>query len=191
MSDPLFHPVPRTQRGATLAIVMILLVVMTLLGVVSLRMAQNQESMNASLFDRSLHFQAAEAALRQAEASINLALPKPALGTCAPDAASEGVCGFPDPNAAGVWTVAGNWAGTASRGVTVANDTLGLAPRYMIEWLADSVPADMADCTTAIDVSVTGCTGEGKRFRITAISDASDGGPGQAVVMLQSIYNVP
>lgn len=61
----------RQQRGAALVIVLLLLLVMTLLGLASLRATLLEERMTGALFDRSLAFQAAEAALREGEAFVN------------------------------------------------------------------------------------------------------------------------
>ena len=47
------------QRGAVLVTVLVLLMVMTLLGLVGIRTTLLEERMSASLYDRSLAFQAA------------------------------------------------------------------------------------------------------------------------------------
>lgn len=60
-------PVRRQQQGVALIVVLLLLLVMTLLGLASLRSTLLQERMGAALFDRSIAFQAAESALREAE----------------------------------------------------------------------------------------------------------------------------
>jgi len=60
------------QRGATLLIALVMLVVMTLLGLASIRSTSMQERMGANLYDRSLAFQAVESALREAEAQITI-----------------------------------------------------------------------------------------------------------------------
>ncbi|GAB3343415.1 pilus assembly PilX family protein [Marilutibacter aestuarii] len=80
----------RGQSGVALIVVLILLLIMTLLGLASLRGTLLEERMAANLFDRSLGFQAAEAALRQGEVvAMGLASP-PAGNACA-----AGVCGPP------------------------------------------------------------------------------------------------
>lgn len=58
------------QRGVSLLIVLILLLIMTLLGLASMRVGLLQEKMSGGQFDRSLSFQAVEAAVREAEARI-------------------------------------------------------------------------------------------------------------------------
>jgi Tfp pilus assembly protein PilX len=64
------------QRGVALLVVLILLLVMSLMAVLSLRGTLMEERASANMMDRSLSFQAAEAALRQGE---SLAATKPAL----------------------------------------------------------------------------------------------------------------
>lgn len=72
--------VPGNQRGAALIVVLILLLVMTLLGLASLRGSIMEERMSAGLYDRGLAFQAAEAALREAEALALGGIAFPASG---------------------------------------------------------------------------------------------------------------
>lgn len=61
---------PTRQSGVALLVVLILLLVMTLLGLASLRGSLMEERMSAGLYDRGLGFQASEAALREAEALL-------------------------------------------------------------------------------------------------------------------------
>lgn len=81
---------PHAQRGVSLVIVLILLLIMTLLGLAVLRSTLLEERMAANLTDRSLSFQAAEAALREAEA---IAATEPAIdcgaGICPTPVAGE------------------------------------------------------------------------------------------------------
>lgn len=58
------------QQGIALVVVLILLLVMTLLGIASLRGTLVEERMAAATYDRGLGFQSAEAALREAEALV-------------------------------------------------------------------------------------------------------------------------
>ncbi len=63
------------QRGATLLVALVMLIVMTLLGLASIRSTSMQEKMGANLYDRSLAFQAVESALREAESGITISSP--------------------------------------------------------------------------------------------------------------------
>lgn len=57
-------------RGFSLVVVLILLIVMSVLGIAVLRSSAMQERMSGNLRDRSLAFQAAEVALRFAQAQL-------------------------------------------------------------------------------------------------------------------------
>ena len=58
------------QSGAALPVALVMLLVSTILGLASMRSATTQEKMSANLYDRSLAYQGAEAALREAEDKI-------------------------------------------------------------------------------------------------------------------------
>lgn len=167
------------QRGATLVVVLILLLVMTLLALASLRGTLLEERMSGNQFDRSLSFQATEAALRAGEtAAASRPTPTVASG-CA-----NGLCAKPDPAAAAVWESSAAWAGAPT--ITVTSDELTTQAQYLVELLADNVPPK-GSCTTTGDLSETTCTGSERRYRITARSQQA----GRAEVMLQSVYAVP
>lgn len=61
---------PHRQRGVALVVALVLLLVVTLLGLASMRGTSLQERMSANMYDRSLAFQRSEAALRAAEQAI-------------------------------------------------------------------------------------------------------------------------
>jgi type IV pilus assembly protein PilX len=169
---------PSHQRGATLVVVLILLLVMTLLALASLRGTVLEERMGANQYDRSLSFQATEQALRVGEASA-AKRPDPSGSGCA-----GGLCGKPDPAAAAVWESSAAWTGAPT--ITVESGDLTVQAQYIVELLADNVPPK-GSCTTTGDLSETVCTGSERRYRITARSQTA----GRAEVMLQSIYAVP
>ena len=77
------------QRGVALAVVLILLVVMMLLGLAAMRGTLMEERMTSNQYDRSLAFQAAEAALREGEID-GAGKPDPTGTTCA-----NGICPTP------------------------------------------------------------------------------------------------
>jgi len=169
----------KQQSGIALVVVLILLVAMSLLAIVSLRGTLMEERMSANMMDRSLSFQAAEAALREGEA---LAATKPVLPA---SGCNNGVCAMPDATAAPRWRDAAVWAGARVAVVDLGGTTA--RPRYFIELLDDDVPA-RGTCTTSEDLSPdAACSGKEHRYRITARSEAE----GRAQVMLQSHYAVP
>lgn len=178
---------PKHQEGVVLAVVLILLLVMTLLGLASLRGTLMEERMGAYQYDRSLAFQAAEAALREGEA-LAATNPTPAFGS----PCSNGLCGKPDPTVPADnqrWTAADFWdddSGTWAEATTTVG-SLTTQPRYIVELLDSNLPLE-GECTTGIDLSPSAsCTGSESRYRITAHSQIE----GRAEVTLQSIYAVP
>ncbi len=166
-----------SQRGVALAVVLILLVVMTLLGLVALRGTLMQERMSSSQYDRSLSFQAAEAALREGE-SVAIDRPADPGGGC--DA--KGVCSTPVPTDTPRW-LASNWA-TISKVSTADTGDLASPARYIIEYMG-KFPGDA--CTTSGDVSETTCADLVTVYRITARSQAAD----RSDVTLQTNFAVP
>ena len=58
---------PRYTKGATLAVTLIILFVITLLGVSAIKITQMQEKMSSNLQDKELSFAAAETALTEGE----------------------------------------------------------------------------------------------------------------------------
>lgn len=181
------------QRGVALATVLILLLVMTLLALASLRGTLLESRMSASQLDRGYAFQAAEAALREAEARAAASDTSdfPAAGCL------DGLCAPPVATAADRWNVASTWAGGESRVATAPISQLASAPRYIIEWMKnpDTVtfptggwPDSTGECTTSGDVSPDAqCTDVTFRYRITVRTQA----PGRAAVILQSNYVAP
>lgn len=168
------------QRGVVLVVVLILLLVMALVGIAMLRGTLMEEGMSGAMMDRSLSFQAAEAALREGEA---LAANTKPVGTV--DACVSGVCGIQNPENTPVWEVQANWA--AAPETTVDLGGLTAKSRYLVELMADNVPR-LGSCTTGEDVSPeAACVGTESRYRITARSEAA----GRSEVMLQTVFAVP
>ncbi len=180
---------PPSQRGVALAVVLILLVIMTLLGLAAMRGTLMEERMSANQRDRSMNFQAAEAALREGEDDAAGKPLLPGNGALGSGCNSAGQCAIPDPTVTTpVW--ADNspvWATAPSAKVDLGTPLTTARPQYIVELLADDVPPK-GDCTTSGDVSPDAdCSGTERRYRITARSDAAD----RAQVMLQSTYAVP
>jgi type IV pilus assembly protein PilX len=176
----------RKQRGAILVVALIFMVVMTMLILASIRGTVMQERMASNLYDRSLAFQATEAALREAERYVTVSPPKPTAAGC-----SAGDCNTPVAGAAPVWKTESNWTGahsaTDGHGHTIQVGSLPVPPQFLIELLADDMPEVNICASTAIDPDAPCFAGpEGLRYRITARSGES----GRAVVILQSVFAV-
>lgn len=174
----------RREAGMTLIVVLILLVVLTLLALTSLRGTLLEQYMSTSQVDRSLSFQAAEAALREGE---TLASTKPVVPT-AGNPCSNGLCPAPVASATPRWLDSdSNW-NSWSRAATTTLASVASQPRFIVEEMAvDAVPG--SNCTTSGDVSPdAACTNWESRYRITARSGVATG---RSEVILQSNIAVP
>jgi len=160
------YPTKRHQDGVALAIALLLLVVMTMLGLSSVRTITQQEKMAANSFDRSLAYQFAEAALREGEGQARIqaqganaatgfprdqyvsdnACSAASLNRCA-----NGLCSAPDPDCSPRWLNPNFNSWIQFNGLPqIANangNVLSVTPEYFIALLR---PVDNAACTTPI-----------------------------------------
>jgi type IV pilus assembly protein PilX len=166
-------------------VVLILLLVMTLLGLASLRGTLMEERMSANSFDRSLSFQAVEAALREGEARIaatgRAGFPTPPEeGGPAAGACNGNLCTLPSAaNVAGFVPRAQNHAGAYWANAAVAVGGLTATPQYFIEYIGVSPAWPMCDSEIPVHPSCLKPV-----YRITARSTAAD----RARVVLQTTY---
>lgn len=179
----------RSQRGVSLVVVLILLLVMTLLGLAILRTTLLDERMSANLYDRSLSFQAAETALRDAEAAIQQAqLTGASIGF---NCTGAGVI-CPSVPANALTGTAGCAAGrncwtNATTNIQTLAASAG-APQYYIEYMGQYTNEDELKTGSSANMAQYGGTGGVALqhfYRITARShdpSAND----RAVVVLQS-----
>jgi type IV pilus assembly protein PilX len=121
---------PRAQRGATLVVVLVLLLLMTLLGLASLRGTLLEERMTSNLLDRSIGFQNAEAALREAEALVSGNVTVPTAGCNA-----QGICSTPLATATERWADAA-FAGWRTSTAISAADAPN-RPQYIVEYMGE------------------------------------------------------
>lgn len=165
----MFSTMPLRQKGVSLVVVLILLLVMTLLGLAVLRGTLLEERMSSNLMDRSLGFQAAESALRRGEA-VAATAPTPPSSGCA-----AGICSLPVASNTDRWldsTFAG-WVNAP----TVS--TLGGTPQYFIEFMGEAPTwpgCDLLDESNRSPLCLR------PRYRVTAISASA----GRAQVLLQT-----
>lgn len=175
---------PARQRGVALLVVLILLLVMTLLGLASLRGSLMEERMSAGLYDRSLGFQAAEAALREGEALLaagGVVFPASGClaGLCAQrvDVLTTDLARWVDP--------ATPWRNSA---VALAVDSDGdgtsiaTTPQFVIEEMGQA--PNWPGCDREIPINPS-CVSP--RFRVTARSNEAN----RAQVLLQSTVSTP
>jgi len=178
---------PRSQRGIALVVVLLLLLVVTLLGLAAMRGTVIQERMSGNAVARSIAFQTAEAALREAE---SLAASRPAMPA---SGCANGLCAMPVDGAASAWEADNFWtSGSGFRTANVNSDDV--AVRYVVEDMGTgsgvTTPgADDAD--NPFDMTggpQTPATPDTAQFyRVTAFSRTPNG----AQVVLQSTYQVP
>lgn len=191
-----FHSTPRRQRGAVLAIGLLILVVMTLIGVTGMSTSGLELKMAGNLADWNIAFQAVEAALRDGETDV--ATTGRVSGRTGADCLStgsnpeyDGLCGA-TPGIIGTQNI---WEGidfsdNASNiqyvlygDKTEANTFSGVAtqPRYIIEPVVDvgKPGTSLVANTGGVDI---------KTYRITAVGY---GGSVEANVMAQSTYVLP
>jgi type IV pilus assembly protein PilX len=166
---------PRAQRGISLIISLILLVIVTLLASGSMRGVVLQTRMSGNAHDRGLAFQAAEAALREAErrAATLSASSFPAAdctgGLCAQPALAATPRWLDDTFAS--WQASGAAVPAGAPEPQTIIEDMGDGPGWPL--CENEVPRQ-ANCST-------------RRFRVTARSTAD----GRASVLVQSQYAAP
>ncbi|MDI3491373.1 MAG: type pilus assembly protein PilX [Thauera sp.] len=123
---------PSNQQGTVLLVAMIMLLIMSMLGISSMRGTGLEERMSGNWRDQNLALQAAEAALRQGERSLPNARPAP-CATCLvkelskTDSATYNYLLSTDPAKREEWRTR-----ATPYGVTMAG--LASQPRYLIEY---------------------------------------------------------
>lgn len=116
---------PQRQRGLVLVVSLIFLLLMTLVGITSIRTSTLEEKMAGNTRDQNLAFMAAETALREAETALE------AFATITAFGAGTGN-GLYDTSNDAVYTASGTWTGTDSI-VATAIPGINTAPRYYIK----------------------------------------------------------
>lgn len=164
----------KTQKGAVLFISLIMLLVMTLIGVTGMRTTVLEEKMTSNLRDRGLAFQAAEAAILDAEELLDTLVSTGSfdgsLGRLGPS--------DDDPD----FFDTGTWAADSSIGYSGSLADVATQPRYILKYVG-TVKTNTGDLSVGSygsrDTSVVTI------FRITA---RGTGGSDSAQVILESHY---
>lgn len=165
----------RYQQGVSLLVVLVLLLIMTLLGLAILRGTMLEERMAGNMFERSLAFQSAESALREAELIASAAPVAPAANCNA-----AGVCAQPDP------ALTERWLDPAFTGWVAAPLLANASPApppgaYFIEYMGESPTWPGCERKFPIDALCLSPS-----YRVTARSTDTD----RATVILQSNFVV-
>jgi type IV pilus assembly protein PilX len=196
----------RRQQGAVLVIGLIILVLLTLIGITTMRTTALEERMASHSTDRNMAMQSAEAAMRAAESYINGAVIGPfnnSNGLYSPRLPNPTTCpGLCKP----WWELSTTWSNSANYRVypgTMTNMPVSQLPRFIIEDVSASV-----SCTTSgLGTPVPNCqwqqttTGKSVKdggqivdtglYRVTArgVGGQTDAaGNPVTVVMLQSTF---
>jgi len=157
------------QKGAALIMSLVILLIMTVVGVAGMQSTVMEEKMAGSLRNRSVAFQAAESALRDAENSLTVAVLPSFDGS---------VNGLYEATSPPIWETI-DWS-TASNVVAYSGGTLtdvAAAPTYIIEELEPVLGGG-----GSLEAGIPQQT---DYYRVTA---RGVGGSTTAVVMLQSTY---
>ena len=174
------HAVPRRQRGVTLFVALIFLMVLALLGIVAAQNSGLEERMAGNTRNRDLAFQAAESALKHVEANLTSGENISTLAFGAPPNAglvdgsncvitTSVACYLSRSNA--YWETTYPWSPANARQPVANLGQVASQPLYVVEKLPSAV------CSA----TATGC------FRATA---RGVGGEGNAVAIVQAIYKV-
>jgi len=173
------------QRGAVLVVGLIMLLLLTVIGMASIRSAGLQESMAGNMRDRNLAFQAAEAGLRIAEKTLS------AAGTVNFDGSVNGY--WPDLNVQPqtgsipltrplTWDEA-TWE---AKSVKITANTLKEVadqPRFVIEEI--NVPITATNVGGAIDSESLDKMTDANFYRVTS---RGVGGTKDSEIILQSTF---
>lgn len=169
------------ERGAALVVCLIILVLVTLMGLTTMKTSVLQEKMAGGNADKSLALQAAEMALKDAELHVKLYLNRES-GFIANCAGVSSLCEAPDDGTVLADSV--DWAGAGAAlygSATGAPAVSGVArqPRYFIEILSEmsAMPGNSAAAKKT-----------GTPYRITAVGY---GRQDSTRVVLQSMYYKP
>lgn len=169
----------RKQDGAALLICLIILVLVTLMGLTTMKSSTLQEKMSGGNADKALAFQAGELALRDAEAYIKASLTSTSgfaadcgNGLCLPAADGTPVADSIDWNGAKIIAYGAKTGAPALGGV-------GKQPAFVIELMPDMYPP-LGDSVKA--------AATGTPYRISAMGY---GRQPETRVLLQSTYYKP
>lgn len=186
------------QRGATLIIALVLLLVVTIIGVAGMKTTAVEEKMSGSFRDHQLSFESAEQALLEGENFIETTdfVFANYTASCSNGLCFTGAWDSANPNASCNLNSTGTdvWVKTSgtnywnnSRTVSDVLAGVGQPPQYMIEFLCHAPTS--TSTTLPPYVAGTGWEAQhGLLFRITALGT---GGSNKARVMLQSTYLKP
>ena len=168
----------RSQSGVALFISLILLLVLTIIGVSSVQTTSLEVRMTRNHHDSTLAFQAAESALRDAEAEIMNVVSIVDFNDTGP------LFTVADLGVADRWEQANVWTTNASEVAATAVAGVVAQPRYIIEHAASVV---LLDASSNQQDNSYG-DGDPSRIEVFRITARGVGGTDNAEVLLQSSF---
>lgn len=173
------RPSPQAERGVSLLVVLLLLLIMTVIGLAAMRSSILQQRMTSNLVDRNVAFQAAETALRQGEVLAQGFNVDNVPGS----GCSAGMCSRPTGTDADRWTDSNfdGWTNVSTGEVS----SLAQPPQFFVEYLGMAPTWTGCDLIDEVNRSPL-CMAP--RYRITSRSRSDDGS--RAEVLLQTNYLV-
>lgn len=166
---------PLDERGAVMIVTLIMLLVLTLLGTAAARMALLEERMTGNTQDRSVAFEAAEAALREGEEFLEQAALPAFNGT-------GGLYVPAPPTGPPLWRTVDWDTPAAVRAYAGLAGSPGILSRATAHYVIEELPR----VTTPGESIVLGSpVGEPRFYRVTA---QAVGTAGNATVTVQSTY---
>lgn len=134
MHNPTYFPGGHKQRGWVLVIGLVVLVMLSIIAIALMRTTLMEEKMAGATRDINLSFEAAETALRDAEAFIESQSDDSLFTTTSAGIYAQGTeSGNTEPNA-----FLTTWSATNSRILSSAPMGVTTAPRYMIKKVGES-----------------------------------------------------
>lgn len=188
--QPPRQSLPHSERGFALIIALVLLLAITAIGITTIRSTLIEQKLANATLDRNVAFQAAEAALRMAEARASAHAQTAPLkahlgsnGTCDTDVqkdCADGLCVLHDPDCPLRSNDPTITAWATANGLDLGT-LAGQAPQYLVEYLGSNFYCSTPDPTAPNDPN-NYC----KRYRITA--RAQPGGDDRSTVMLEVLF---
>ncbi len=187
----------RRQKGITLIVGLILLLVMTMLGLTAVQVTTQQERMAGNLRDRNIAFQAAESALREGESALircvidfngNGAFDVEANSV---DALALGALAFIASAATAEWTEDNSFLFDDFDDACTEPKTHGVffqaavAPRFFLE-RQPPVGGSSLEVGVSKDIQVTKVTSRGVGGQVTKVKSRGVGGSEAAVVVSEA-----
>lgn len=184
MSAPVGITSGDRSRGFSLIIVLILMVIMIIVGLAVIRGVTLRQKMSTNMYDRSLAFQSAEAALRAGEAAVRAAVV--AGGSTGVNCSAGAACPIPP---AGTYTASG--AGWTN--VTSIQSAGATTPQYYVQYMGQRTSSEQLSSGYSANANQYGGGSSSvlqSVYRVIARSQDPTLANGRAVVVLQSNVTV-